>query len=168
MTREAQEMLAAHSTRPILNKVTSLKNVNPANAPDAWEAQPCAPSRRGRTRRATLAAIGGQPYMRLLKPLAHREGMPGLSRLARLRVGDVRGALSIGVPMQSYFEHMAGERRAPLLSHLLIWVIGVCGIGALGVLVRRAEQDLRPRAARHRERGQASGPPPSTRSRTAS
>jgi len=141
MTRQAHAILAAHATRAILTKVTSLKNVNPDNAPDEWEARGLRSFELGNDEASGLTTIGDQPYMRLLKPLVTEKGCLTCHASQNYALGDIRGALSIGVPMQSYIEHMALERESAEMSHLLIWVIGMCGIGVLGFLARKAEQD---------------------------
>ena len=141
MTRQVHAILTANPARPIINKVTSLKFVNPANAPDEWEARALRSFEAGRAEASELTTIGGLPYMRLLKPYFVEKGCLTCHAAQGYELGDVRGGLSVGVPMRPYLEHMASERRDSLLRHLVIWVFGLCGIGTLGVLVRRAEKD---------------------------
>jgi len=139
--------LHTRATRPILNKVTSLKYVNPDNAPDAWETLALRSFEQGGDEASELTTIGDQPYMRLIKPMITEKGCLACHAAQQYQLGDVRGALSIGVPMQSYLEQMARERRSALTSHLFIWVIGLCSFGALGILTTRAERAVNDWAA---------------------
>jgi PAS domain S-box-containing protein len=141
MTREATTLLANRAARPILSKVTSPEYLNPANAPDEWEARALRLLGAGKDEASEVATIGGEPYLRLMRPLVVEKGCLACHAAQRFTLGDVRGALSIAVPLQSYFGHLAVERRSAVLSHLLIWAIGMGGIGLLGLLLRRAERD---------------------------
>ncbi len=140
MTRQAHALLAAHATRSILNKVTSLKVVNPANAPDEWETGALHAVEKGKSEASELTTIGEKPYMRLLKPLFTEQACLTCHGFAEVHGRRRSGRAEHRVPMDSYLERMSLERRSALISHLLIWLIGLGGIGALGVLVRKAER----------------------------
>ncbi len=141
MTRQVHTILTTSPTHPIINKVTSLKFINPANAPDEWEIRALRSFEEGKGEASELTTVGDQPYMRLLKPYFVEKGCLTCHAFQRYELGDVRGGLSVGVPMRPYLEHMAEERRDTLVAHLLILAIGMCAIGVLGVLVKRAERN---------------------------
>ncbi len=142
MTRHVHEILSKTSPLPIISKVTSLKYFNPDNKPDAWEEKALTSFEKGNSEASELVDVKGHPYMRLLKPYMAEKGCLVCHAWQGYKEGDVRGGLSIGVPMQPHLERAAGERKDAYLSHLLIWIIGMGGIALLGTIIRRAEHKL--------------------------
>lgn len=142
MTRNVHEILSKRSDVPILNKVTSLKYFNPDNKPDAWEERILRTFDEGKTEASEVVQINGQPYMRLLKPYYAEEGCLKCHAWQGYKVGDVRGGLSVGVPMKPYFEIASREKNSSYLTHVLIWFFGMSGIGLFGFLLNRAEHRI--------------------------
>ncbi len=140
MTRYVHEILSENQPVPFINKVTSLKTINPANAPDPWEAKQLQTFERGVQEASEMADIAGEPYFRLMKPFLTEEACLGCHAAQGYALGDVRGALSIGVPMKPYLEREAVERKRLLVSNVVIWVIGMVGIGLLGIVINKAER----------------------------
>jgi len=68
MTRHVHQILSQNSPLPILSKVTSLKYINPGNAPDAWEEKALRSFEQGSAEASEIVLVNGNPYLRLLKP----------------------------------------------------------------------------------------------------
>jgi PAS domain S-box-containing protein len=128
MTRQVFELFNEQSSMPIVNRITSLKYLNPQNKPDAWEEKGLHAFEQGARELSESVISNGQPYLRLLKPFIAEEGCLKCHGHQGYKVGDVRGGISISIPMQPYFEAEAHERKAVTLTHFLLWIIGLGGI----------------------------------------
>lgn len=102
---------------PLRSRLTSLKHVNPANAPDDFERASLVAFAGGLEEASGIATIEGQPYLRYMVPL-HIEP-PCLQCHGRegYQVGEVRGGLSAAVPMAEEWEIM--KRHARIAFELL-------------------------------------------------
>jgi PAS domain S-box-containing protein len=58
------------------------------------------------------------------------------------KIGDVRGGVSISIPMRDHYGAAGRHRRAIMLSHAVLWVIGVAGIGAFTGRLGRQQRKL--------------------------
>jgi PAS domain S-box-containing protein len=128
MTRQVFELHGRQSDLSIINHLTSLKYLNPVNKPDAWEEEGLLAFERGVSEVSERGLINGRPYMRLLKPFKVEESCLKCHGHQGYEVGDVRGGISIAIPMQPHLEAEARERRASSLTHLVLWIIGMGGI----------------------------------------
>jgi signal transduction histidine kinase/CheY-like chemotaxis protein len=128
MTRQVFELLSTQSDQPVINHITSLKYLNPANKPDAWEEKGLLAFEQETPEVSEIATMNGLPYLRLLKPFMTEASCLKCHGRQGYQVGDVRGGISIGVPMQPYLETEARERRRISLTHLVLWIIGMGGI----------------------------------------
>ncbi|HEY6012035.1 MAG TPA: PAS domain-containing protein, partial [Nitrospirota bacterium] len=136
--RHVNEILSGKSQVPVISKVTSLKYINPQNTPDPWEAAALRDFEQGLGERGEVANINGQPYMRLIRPFITEKACLVCHAAQGYKLGDIRGALSIGVPMRPYLEQEAAARKSDALRYSLIWIIGMFCIGWLGHLVQKA------------------------------
>jgi signal transduction histidine kinase/CheY-like chemotaxis protein len=128
MTRQIYEILGEQSQLPAMNRLVSLKYLNPVNKPDKWEekallAFEASQSRKGMSQ---LTSVNGNPYLRLMIPLITEEGC--LKCHPGYRIGDVRGGISIAVPMKPYYEGEAMARKNITITHLFLWLAGVVSI----------------------------------------
>lgn len=142
MTRNVHEILSKRSRLPVMNKVTSLKYLNPDNKPDAWEEKALHSFEQGKTEASDIVQMKGHQYMRLLMPYYTEQGCLKCHAWQGYKLGDVRGGLSVGVPMQPHLEIAAEERRSAFVTHALIWFFGVSGIALFGLLLNRAEKKI--------------------------
>ena len=111
------------------NHITSLKPLNPGNAADAWEAGVLARFERDKREFTEVQQIGGQPYLRMMRPFIVEPDCLKCHAQQGYKPGDIRGGISTSVPMKTYLVHER-ERGAELaLSHGAIWVIGLAGLG---------------------------------------
>jgi len=108
--------------------VTSLKPLRPANAPDPWEAQALEAIALGRSEVSSQEDIAGERYMRLMRPMIVEESCVKCHGDQGYRVGELRGGISVSVPMASVWlvEQMQILHR--LLAYGGMWLLGVGGI----------------------------------------
>ncbi len=127
MTKAAYALIAAESDYPILNKTISLDPINPDNIPDAYEEKALWEFEEGALEVSGVTSIKGRPYMRLLRPYITVQGCR-LKCHNDYEVDDIRGAMSIAVPMAQYQASEKKTRNTIILTHLLLWCIGTVSI----------------------------------------
>ncbi|MBI5638787.1 MAG: DUF3365 domain-containing protein [Nitrospirae bacterium] len=123
MTRQVFEIIRKYSELPVLNKLTSLKNVNPANYPDAWEKKALLGFERGEKEASVVINMNGRPYLRLAMPFVTEEACLKCHEHQGYSIGDIRGGISMAVPLEPYFASEANTRRTIILSHMLLWFL---------------------------------------------
>ncbi|MDD5177257.1 MAG: DUF3365 domain-containing protein [Sterolibacterium sp.] len=128
----------------VQGKLTSLKLINPANAPDAWEIAALQQFEQGAKEVSEFTEIGGQPVLRLMGVLKAEQGCLKCHAFQGYKVGDVRGGVGVSVPMQPYLEDASLRIKEMLPPLGLIWLAGTAVITALFLQIRRRfrEQQL--------------------------
>lgn len=124
MTRQAYELLSRQSPLASINRTVSLRPLNPANTPDEWETKTLKAFENGETELSEITMINGLPYMRVLRPYIAEKGCLKCHGHQGYKVGDIRGAMSIAVPMQPYYATAAKTTRIMLITHLFLWLFG--------------------------------------------
>ena len=109
--------------------ITSLKLLNPINAPDEWERNTLMAFEQGADEKTELTSIDGVPYMRLMAPLVTEEACLKCHGYQGHKVGDVRGGVSVAVPMATYSAIMHADIFTQLGTHGTIFLLGLGGIG---------------------------------------
>jgi PAS domain S-box-containing protein len=129
MTRQVYE-LAKQSGLP-LGHLTSLKPLRSQNAPDAWELTALEAFERGQTEVSAVVYIDNQPYLRLIRPFYTEASCLKCHAGQGYKVGDIRGGISVAVPLGPIMAR-SWHTRSHILGHLALWLLGVVGI-VLGV-----------------------------------
>ncbi len=142
MTRQVFELIGKHSSLPIISHLTSLKYINPVNLPDAWEEKTLKEFERGLKEQSSETVIHDEPYMRLMRPFKTEQACLKCHGHQGYKVGDVRGGISISVPLRPHFEAEAREQKALLLSHVFLWFIGTGGIMLFSRNIQRQQRQL--------------------------
>lgn len=124
MTKQAYELLSKQSPLASLNRTVSLKPLNPENAPDAWETKALRSFEEGKTEVSEITEIHALPYMRVLKPYMTDRGCLKCHGHQGYKIGDIRGAMSIAVPMQPYYESASTTSWIIVITHLFLWLMG--------------------------------------------
>ncbi len=125
MTRLVFELLNKQTTLPIINHVTSRKYLNPANKPDEWEEKALISFDKGQSEMSDIKVINDQPYMRFMKPIVTEKGCLKCHGHQGYKVGDIRGGISVSVPMKPYYDALSAEKRSVVISYLAFWAIGM-------------------------------------------
>jgi signal transduction histidine kinase len=130
--------------------ITSAKPLRPMNAPDEWEKTSLLAFERGVEETIEFSEIEGEPYLRLMHPMITEKGCLKCHAHQGYQEGDVRGGVSISVPMKSYLGVHTETNERLFVSHGIVWLLGLglIGVGSTRMnhqLQRRkkAEEDLR-------------------------
>lgn len=126
----------------VRGRITGLRQINPANAPDDWEREQLHRFERGEVQAAwTVEELDGAPHLRYLRALYMEPGCVKCHGDMGYREGDLRGAIGVSVPLAPYL----ANRRAALLdigvSHGLFWLFGLTGIGIGARVAARQERE---------------------------
>lgn len=123
MTRQVHEMEnKLYGTRA---HITSLNPIRPQNAPDEWERAALKSFTRKTDEYDSLAVIDNIEYLRFMRPLVTEQACLKCHAEQGYQLGDIRGGISIAVPMtphrllaRSQIVHMA-------VSFILLWSAGM-------------------------------------------
>lgn len=101
MTRQVHELVKVQSGEQ--GHITSLNPIRPRNAPDVWERIALQAFEQGTVEYSSLETMNDVLYMRLMKPLFIEESCLQCHAKQGCQLGDVRGGLSISMPMAPLF-----------------------------------------------------------------
>jgi len=128
MTRLMFERMGKKSSLPFINKITSLNFVNPVNAPDEWEKKSLFSFEKGVKEASEIISIDGKTYLRLMRPFITGDSCLKCHGYQGYKEGDIRGGISIAVPLGQYTELEARTRNIILLTYVLLWLLGNAGL----------------------------------------
>lgn len=151
MTKQAYDLLKKQSPHlAAINRTVSENPLNPENLPDAWERKALQAFEEGRDEVNELTYIFGLPYMRLLAPYITEERCLKCHEHQGYNIGDIRGGMSIAVPMQPYYMASFQTRKIIVLTHLALWGLGAgiiilffIGIGKYKKAIAASEEEFR-------------------------
>jgi PAS domain S-box-containing protein len=131
----------------VKGKITSLRPLNPVNKPDEWERKALLAFDRGSKEAFSQSDIDGEPHYRLMRPLYTQEGCLKCHAQQGYKIGDVRGAIAISVPLEPFLESGAVIIRGMIYTHGVVWILGVLGIMFVwvrnkGYLLKQQEYEL--------------------------
>ncbi|MBF0626495.1 MAG: response regulator [Magnetococcales bacterium] len=113
-------------------RITSLKPLNPDNAPDPWERQALEAFERDRLEEAiAFTDKDGEPVLRLMRPMLTTEPCLKCHAHQDYRVGQVRGGVGVMVPLAPYLDIERNAFRPVAYSHGLFWGLGLVVAGFL-------------------------------------
>jgi PAS domain S-box-containing protein len=113
----------------IRSHITSLKPLNPRNAADAWESGALQRFEQGSKEAAEVQQIDGQPYLRVMLPFVVEPDCLKCHANQGYKLSDVRGGIGTDVPLTIYLADERKRNTTTILSHGLIWLIGLLGGG---------------------------------------
>lgn len=140
MTREAYDLLQEHMKQPTYNRTVSHDNLNPINTPDEWETKALDSFVDGSEEVSEVTILDSNPYLRLLKPYVAMEGC--IKCHDGYTVGDIRGGMSIAVAMTPYYKTESLAKNSIIVTHFLLWLIGVFSIGLLTRNIQTQQKKL--------------------------
>jgi PAS domain S-box-containing protein len=108
--------------------LTSLKPIRPQNAPDAWEKQGLLAFERGMVEVSGVLTFKGKAYMRLMRPFRTEASCLQCHAEQGYKLGDIRGGISVAVPMAPILAENWPSRHSLILGHLMLWMLGLAGI----------------------------------------
>ncbi len=140
----------------IQGRITGLKQLNPGNAPDAWETEQLQAFTRGeKTETWAETNVGGKPHLRYLRAMFMERGCEKCHAILGYKLGDMRGATGLNLPLAPYYRRLDATRLNLELSHGAIWLLGLAGIGWGGWSARGQERERRHNENRQRQAAEA-------------
>lgn len=113
-------------------RITGKIYMNPQNAPDAWESKALEHLIKGEKEYSDINKIEGKNYLRVMQPLYMDQKCMKCHAWTGLKVGELRGATDVAVPLDKY--ELIGKQNTQklLMTHALLWIIGMGSIYFLG------------------------------------
>jgi hypothetical protein len=127
MTRQVHELGALSSG--VMGHITSLKPLRPQNAPDMWEALALHSLEKGQGEVSEIRTTEGQKYLRLMRPLITEQGCLQCHQEQGYKLGDIRGGISVSVPMAPIWSNIRDDRLILIVTHVSLWLIGMAVLG---------------------------------------
>ncbi|MES9898138.1 MAG: diguanylate cyclase [Sedimenticola sp.] len=127
MTRQVHEL--QELTLGLRGHITSTKPIRPENEPDVWEREALVAFERGDEEMSSLETINGKRYMRLMRPLLTESPCLKCHEKQGYEEGDIRGGISVSVPIQHLLEISARHQKSLITAHALFWIFGLTSIG---------------------------------------
>ncbi len=110
------------------DRITSLRPLNPANAPDPWERKALEALEKGDKEVVEIVAGGDGETLRIMRPFTMQDECLICHNDKSSDGGVVRGGQSIAIPMKYYQKMDDHARMSLLVSCVLIWLLGGWGI----------------------------------------
>ncbi len=150
MTRQVNEL--AYEKYGYIGHITSLKPLRPENKPDEWEAAALETFEKGNSEASSLEVINGKEYLRLIRPLSTDESCLKCHGKQGYKQGDIRGGISVAVPMEPHYAIQKANIKKFMLIYFLVWLVGLLGTVLFRSILSRqvqrrlkAEEELRRR-----------------------
>jgi PAS domain S-box-containing protein len=119
--------------------ITSLKPIRPQDKPDSWEKQAIEGFASGETEASGEEMIDGHRYLRFMRPLVIEKSCMTCHAEQGYKVGDLRGGLSVSVPMESVWGTQMPDVIHRIAGYGGMWLLGLLGIGLMS---RRLHQQI--------------------------
>ncbi len=133
MTRQLYTM--AKTRLAIQGHITSLNPIRPENIADAWEKKALLSFEKGQKEYTEQVLLNGTPYVRLMRPFITDNACLKCHAQQGYKRGDVRGGISINVPLESYLAQYKTEAKKLWLAFLSIWFVGVAIVALLDWII---------------------------------
>ncbi|MBI5687449.1 MAG: PAS domain S-box protein [Verrucomicrobia bacterium] len=117
---------AARGTR---GHLASLKPLRPENAPDPWEAAALRSFELGVKETNTVERMRDGEHLRLMRPFVTEQRCLRCHAAQGYRAGDIRGGISISVPLAALRVAERPVKDNFILAHAGLWLLGLAGIG---------------------------------------
>jgi chemotaxis family two-component system sensor kinase Cph1 len=108
--------------------ITSLKHFRKETAPDEWERAALVSFEKGTDEVVDFAPVRGKTCLRLMRPIKTEGACLKCHGGQGYRVGDIRGGVSVSVPMEPYLAIERKEVLSSIASFSLLWLVGMAGI----------------------------------------
>jgi diguanylate cyclase (GGDEF)-like protein len=135
MTRQVYE-LAKKNGQP-QGHLHSMKPLRPENIPDSWETAALKAFEQAQTEVKGIEKRDGNEVFRLMRPFITEKSCLSCHAVQGYRLGEIRGGISLTVPMAPLRQAQAPMKVALVGGHSLLWLLGVLGIA---VAVRNLEK----------------------------
>lgn len=125
----------------IHGRIVGLITLNPDNRADLWEEQAIHAFEKGATEIHEVARVNGEPQLRFIRPMLMTAPCMKCHGHLGFKVGDVRGAVGINVPLAAYLRPARARQQKSMQFHGGIWLFGLLGGGVYFRSLRRHERE---------------------------
>jgi diguanylate cyclase (GGDEF)-like protein/PAS domain S-box-containing protein len=139
MTRQVHELQM--QTEGQLGHITSLNPIRPENAADEWERRALMAFDQGEVEISSTEALPGGSYLRLMRPLVTEASCLNCHAAQGYQVGDIRGGISVSIPLAPYQDAANKSSAAAALRYCLVWGVGLVGLGASSQSIRKRQNE---------------------------
>lgn len=124
MTRLVHEM--GELSSGVRGHITSNLPIRSGNTPTEWESEALKILESGgRKEVSEVSMLDGEEYMLFIKPLMVEESCMSCHAFQGYKVGEVRGGISVSVPMAQIRAAAENVLNILIVSHILIWALGM-------------------------------------------
>lgn len=121
LTRQLHEL--GDDQYGVKGHITSLKPIRPENKADEWEVIALTAFEKGDVDEySSLFKIDGKEFLRYMKPMITEQACLKCHEHQGYKVGNIRGGVSVSVPMESYYNVAGRQINRLLLAHILIYI----------------------------------------------
>ncbi len=128
-------------TYGIKGSITGQILLNPINKPDAWELNTLRAFDNGLKELIEKSDVDGEPYLRLMRPMVMTEGCIKCHGHLGFKEGDIRGGISVSVPLTPYLESSQNSRNAMTATHIFVWLLGLTGASLILMRTFKHQRD---------------------------
>ena len=115
----------------IKGRITSLKPLNPDNAPDPWERESLQAFEQGVEEVFVITGKGRERSLRLMRPMVTKAGCLKCHAQQGYKEGEIRGGVGVSVPLSPYLALEKKTTDVMALTHLGIWLLGLLTLGLI-------------------------------------
>ncbi len=109
--------------------ITSLDLVNPSNAPDEFERKALNEFESiGSNESFGVSAISGEKFFRFVSPLYIEASCLDCHKRHGYKIGDIRGAISVAIPLKAFYENLKSERIVMTLIAVMVVLVLLAGL----------------------------------------
>lgn len=126
MTRELSDLSARMAD--VRFHLTSLRTINPANAPDEFETQSLKEFEAGARETSRFIELDGKHFYRFMAPLYVEPACLGCHGFQDYKLGDVRGGISVTLPMDRELAFLAASRNRALFIAVVLMTLAIVTI----------------------------------------
>lgn len=126
MTRMVHEI--HNSKSGIKGHITSLNPIRPLNVADKWETVALEKFEQGASEFSSLEEMAGEQHFRFMKPLMVEESCLKCHAKQGYKLGQIRGGISVSLPMEGINKIMKAEQNSSVFIHLLFLIASLAGL----------------------------------------
>lgn len=120
MTRQVHEL--AEGQYGVKGHITSLNPIRVENKPDEWETKALKMFENGINEYHSIEIINGKKYTRFMHSMTVEQSCLKCHAIQGYKVGDIRGGISVSVPMEKYAEVAAEHIQTLLIIYLVLYI----------------------------------------------
>lgn len=111
----------------IYEHITNLNPMSQENVPDEWEVKALLKLNPTKHETYSLEHINHQEYLRYMGAFIVKEAC--LSCHPDAKIGDIKGGMSVTLPLNNYKDIAKKRARYSLTIYLFFWFFGLCSLG---------------------------------------